>query len=67
VIEPFDHTYLNEDVPEFRSRVPTSENLCIEIFWRLRAFPHATLERVRLEETGLNSFECAGEPGGSTK
>jgi len=67
VIEPFDHTYLNEDVPEFRSRVPTSENLCLEIFRRLRTFPHATLERVRLEETGLNSFEYAGEPGGSTK
>jgi 6-pyruvoyltetrahydropterin/6-carboxytetrahydropterin synthase len=67
VLEPFDHTYLNEDVPEFRSLVPTSENLCIEIFKRLSAFPHAKLERVRLEETGLNSFEYAGEPGGSAQ
>ena len=65
VIEPFDHTYLNEDVAEFRSRVPTSENLCREIFRRVSTFPHAKLERVRLEETGLNSFEYAGEPGGS--
>jgi 6-pyruvoyltetrahydropterin/6-carboxytetrahydropterin synthase len=60
VIEPFDHTYLNKDVPAFRERVPTTENLCIEIFDRLRAFPGARLVRIRLEETGRNSFEYAG-------
>jgi 6-pyruvoyltetrahydropterin/6-carboxytetrahydropterin synthase len=60
VIEPFDRKHLNEDVPVFRSHVPTTEHLCIEIFQRLRAFPDAKLERVRLEETGLNSFEYAG-------
>jgi 6-pyruvoyltetrahydropterin/6-carboxytetrahydropterin synthase len=60
VIEPFDHTYLNKDVPAFRDRVPTTENLCIEIFDRLRAFPKARLVRIRLEETGRNSFEYAG-------
>jgi len=60
VIEPFDRKYLNEDVPEFRSHVPTTEHLCIEIFQRLRAFPDAKLERIRIEETGLNSFEYAG-------
>lgn len=65
ILEPFDHTYLNEDVAEFRERVPTTENLCVEIFRRLRAFPGAKLERVRIEETGLNSFEYTGEPGGS--
>jgi hypothetical protein len=26
-----------------------------------RSFPHAHLERVRLEETMMNSFEYAGE------
>ena len=46
MIEPFDHKYLNEEVAEFRERVPTTENLCIEIFNRLRAFPAAKLERV---------------------
>lgn len=61
VIEPFDHKYINEDVDEFRERVPTTENLCIDIFNRLRSFPAAKLERVRLEETGLNSFEYLGE------
>jgi 6-pyruvoyltetrahydropterin/6-carboxytetrahydropterin synthase len=62
VIEPFDHKYLNEEVTEFREHVPTTENLCIEIFNRLRRFPSAKLERVRLEETSLNSFEYTGEP-----
>jgi 6-pyruvoyltetrahydropterin/6-carboxytetrahydropterin synthase len=63
VIEPFDHTYLNEQIPEFSERVPTTENICIEIFNRLREFPRAKLERVRVEETSLNSFEYMGEPG----
>jgi 6-pyruvoyltetrahydropterin/6-carboxytetrahydropterin synthase len=46
---------------EFAVTVPTTENLCIEIFEILqRAFPHAHLERVRLEETMMNSFEYAG-------
>jgi 6-pyruvoyltetrahydropterin/6-carboxytetrahydropterin synthase len=66
VIEPLDYKYLNEEVSEFRERVPTSENLCIEIFNRLRGFPRAKLERVRLEETSLNSFEYTGEPDRSS-
>lgn len=47
---------------EFSVTVPTSENLCIQIFDILqRGFPHAHLERVRLEETMMNSFEYVGE------
>jgi 6-pyruvoyltetrahydropterin/6-carboxytetrahydropterin synthase len=65
VIEPFDHKYLNEEIAEFRESVPTTENLCIEIFRRLRAFPQARLERVRVEETGNNSFEYAGKTAGA--
>ncbi len=61
VIEPFDHKYVNQEIPAFRERVPTTENLCIEIFNRLRNFPRAKLERVRLEETSNNSFEYTGE------
>src|SRR5258706_5708249 len=67
VIEPFDHTYLNEQISEFSERVPTTENICIEIFNRLREFPRAKLERVRVEETSLNSFEYMGEPTGSDR
>jgi 6-pyruvoyltetrahydropterin/6-carboxytetrahydropterin synthase len=61
VLEDFDHKSLNEDVPAFRDRVPTTENLCMEIFQRLKSFPKAKLERVRVEETGKNSFEYAGD------
>ena len=61
VLEPFDHKSLNEDVDAFRSTVPTTENLCIEIFRRLKAFPKAQLERVRVQETSNNSFEYAGD------
>ncbi len=46
---------------EFTQLVPTTENLSVEIFEILqRGFSHAHLERVRLEETLMNSFEYAG-------
>ena len=61
VLDEFDHKSLNEDVPAFRNRVPTTENVCIEIFQRLKSFPKAKLERIRVEETGKNSFEYAGD------
>lgn len=64
IIEPFDHTYLNKDVPAFRDHVPTTENFCVEIFERLKRFPGARLVRIRLEETGRNSFEYAGQRNG---
>lgn len=57
MLEPFDHKSLNQDVPAFRETVPTTENLCLEIFQRLKTFPHATLKRVRVEETSNNTFE----------
>ena len=60
VIEPFDHRSLNEEVPAFQKAVPTTEILCIEIFRRLKTFPHAKLEAVRVQETTNNSFEYAG-------
>jgi 6-pyruvoyltetrahydropterin/6-carboxytetrahydropterin synthase len=61
VLNDFDHKSLNEDVPAFRDKVPTTENLCMEIFQRLKSFPKAKLQRVRVEETGKNSFEYAGD------
>ena len=60
VLEDFDHKSFNEDIPAFRDKVPTTENLCMEIFQRLKSFPRAKLERIRVEETGNNSFEYAG-------
>jgi 6-pyruvoyltetrahydropterin/6-carboxytetrahydropterin synthase len=46
---------------EFSKSVPTTENLCIEIFEILqRTFSYAHLDKVKLEETMMNSFEYAG-------
>jgi 6-pyruvoyltetrahydropterin/6-carboxytetrahydropterin synthase len=60
VVEAFDYKYLNEEVEAFRLIVPTTENVCREIYHRLRPFPAARLERVKIEETGKNSFEFDG-------
>jgi 6-pyruvoyltetrahydropterin/6-carboxytetrahydropterin synthase len=61
MLEAFDHKSLNEDVDAFRGKVPTTENVCVEIYRRLIRFPLAKLERVRVEETSNNAFEYAGE------
>jgi 6-pyruvoyltetrahydropterin/6-carboxytetrahydropterin synthase len=61
VLQVFDHKSLNEDVAVFQEKVPTTENLSIDIYNRLKSFSHAKLERVRIEETRNNSFEYAGE------
>jgi 6-pyruvoyltetrahydropterin/6-carboxytetrahydropterin synthase len=60
VIEAFDHRYLNEEIEEFLQVVPTTENICKEIYRRLKEFPAARVERVRVEETSKNSFEYEG-------
>jgi 6-pyruvoyltetrahydropterin/6-carboxytetrahydropterin synthase len=60
VLADYDHKSFNEDVASLRGIVPTTENLCVDIFQRLRTFPLAKLERIRVEETGNNSFEYAG-------
>jgi 6-pyruvoyltetrahydropterin/6-carboxytetrahydropterin synthase len=57
VVERFDHMNLNLD-PLFQDRVPTTENLCIEVYRLLASrFSQAELVRVRIEETSNNSFE----------
>ena len=61
VLAAFDQKNLNEEVAEFRTQVPTTENVCREIFRRLQNFPAAHLERVRIEETSKNSFEIVAE------
>ena len=58
VIERFDHANLNLD-PLFANRVPTTENLSSAVFALLKdALPAGKLERVRVEETENNFFEC---------
>jgi 6-pyruvoyltetrahydropterin/6-carboxytetrahydropterin synthase len=65
VVEPLDHVNLNEQVTAFQDTVPTTENLCKEVFGRLAQFPHARLDRVRIEETSKNSFEMLAEEVGA--
>ncbi len=61
VIDRFDHANLNLD-PLFVNRVPTTENLSRAVFALLKdALPAGELERVRVEETENNYFECEGE------
>ena len=60
ILQKFDIQNLNL-LPEFADDVPTTENLCIALYDILqRGLPSAHLERVRLEETMMNSFEYAG-------
>jgi 6-pyruvoyltetrahydropterin/6-carboxytetrahydropterin synthase len=60
ILDRFDLENLNTLV-EFAQAVPTTENLCTAIYDILqRGFSHAHLERVRIEETMMNSFEYAG-------
>jgi len=60
IVERFDLQNLNT-LPEFAQTVPTTENLCTAIYDILRrGFPQAHLEKVRMEETMMNSFEYAG-------
>lgn len=64
VFESFDHRSLNQDVPEFRNLIPTTENLALVISERLQqnwtaylGDSSARLSRVHLQETERNSFE----------
>ena len=60
IVERFDQSNLNLDA-WFQSLVPTTENLCVKIYNLVGpGFPHAKLEKVRVEETSNNFFEYAG-------
>jgi 6-pyruvoyltetrahydropterin/6-carboxytetrahydropterin synthase len=60
ILERYDHMNLNL-LPEFKNVVPTTENLCISIYDILkRECRFATLDRIRIEETLMNSFEYSG-------
>ena len=70
VIEPFDHRNLNEEVPEFQTLVPTTENVVLVIEQRLRsAWPEAfpRLEKIRIAETERNIFQVNGNPENNSR
>jgi|SRR5215471_9114261 len=61
VVNRFDHQNLNT-LADFAARVPTTENLALVIYDILkRSFTAAHLEKLRIEETLMNSFEYAGD------
>ena len=60
ILERFGHQNLNM-LAEFKRTVPTTENLCVEVFNVLQKdFHYAQVDKIRVEETMLNSFEYAG-------
>lgn len=51
VLDAMDHRHLNLEVPEFRDRIPTTENLAIAVWQRLQPkLEVAQLHRVRVYE-----------------
>ena len=76
VLDRFDEVNLNLDTESFRERVPTSENICLEVHRLLKPFLEEAepgrdvrLDRVRIGETTSNSIEFFGgrESGGPTR
>ena len=62
VIDDLDHRHLNKEVPEFRDKIPTTENLAIAIWNRLAGkLDGARLHRVRLYETDDLFVDVYGE------
>ena len=64
VVEPFDHRFLNHEVPPFDRVIPTAENIARDIWQRLA--PHLTgpgrkLQLVRLYETPDLYVDYLGE------
>ncbi len=59
LLDPFDHQNLNT-LFAFQRTVPSTENLSLEVHRIFESFPHAHLERVRIEETANNSFDYSG-------
>jgi len=71
VVEPFDHTFLNKDIPYFEKVVPTAENIAVHIRDLLRepiAQTGAQLHKVKLIESPNNSAEvyCSTAPTAET-
>lgn len=67
VLEPLGHTHLNLDVEAFAKLVPTTENVCMEIYRMLRRrmeseplCGRSRLRKILLEETHSNYFEYEG-------
>ncbi len=66
VIEPFDHTFLNKDIPYFQTCVPTAENIALHIADRLDGPIKnigSNLHKIKLQESPNNAAEIYVEEG----
>ncbi|HVR74939.1 MAG TPA: 6-carboxytetrahydropterin synthase [Planctomycetota bacterium] len=64
VVSRMDHRHLNEELPEWRTRIPTTENLAIAIWERIEhrlSRQNARLHRVRVHESPDVYAEYLGE------
>jgi len=62
VVSVYDHRHLNHEVPEFKTVVPTTENIAIAIWRRLdEKIPNAKLHRVRVYEMPTLFADFYGE------
>ena len=64
VLEVLDHRFLNREVAAFASRIPTTENVAVEV-WRMLEgkLPAGRLHRIRLYETHDLFVDYYGEQG----
>ena len=64
VLPRFHYANLNEDAA-FKDRVPSTENLCLELWSVFQTFAAQyeglALRRIRVEETSNNAFDYLGE------
>jgi 6-pyruvoyltetrahydropterin/6-carboxytetrahydropterin synthase len=62
VLEALDHRFLNRELPQFATEVPTAENIARFCWQALKGeFSPAVLDRIRLVETRNNSVEYSEE------
>ncbi len=62
VLQEFDHKNLNLDVPEFRELLPSTENLAVVLWNRLRNLIPAKFDlEIYLEETDKNAVVYRGK------
>ena len=62
VLDAMDHRFLNKEVPEFLTQIPTTENIAIAVWQRLESKLQQTrLHRVRVYETPNLFVDFYGE------
>jgi 6-pyruvoyltetrahydropterin/6-carboxytetrahydropterin synthase len=62
VLDALDHRFLNKEIPEFSTLIPTTENLAVTIWQRLAPkLKAAELHRVRVYETPDLFVDVYGE------